>query len=106
MEKLWWLLLVKIMCNKSNISEKKNIVLLLLQKKSGNRQFFLKINRISDEKKLKTEFQVLQVPERFDEDMQICLNNYCLLGPSWQLRSTTWVVTSVSKAGLSLQSRL
>ncbi len=90
MEKLWWLLLVKIMCNKSNISEKKNIVLLLLQKKIWQSPIFLlKINRIFDEKKLKTEFQVLQVPERFDEDMQICLNNYCLFGPSWQLRSTT-----------------
>ena len=95
------------MCNKSNISEKKNIVLLSLQKKILSiTNFFLKINRIFDEKKLKTEIAVLQVPERFDEDMQIYLNNYCLLGPSWQLRKTIWAVTSVSKAGLSLQSRL
>jgi hypothetical protein len=94
------------MCNKSNISKKKNIVLLIFKKKSVKRPFFLKINRIFDEKKLKTEYPLLQAPERFDEDMQIYRNNYCLLGPSWQLRSTTWAVTSVSNAGLSLQSRL
>jgi hypothetical protein len=71
------------MCNKSNISKKKNIVLLFLQKKiCQSPNFFLKINRIFDEKKLKTEYPVLQAPERFDEDMQIYRNNYCLLGPS------------------------
>jgi len=62
-EKKWQLPLVKIMCNKSNISKKKNIVLLSFQKKICKPpNFFLKINRISGEKKLKTECPLLQAP--------------------------------------------